>query len=486
MADSQPLPNRNAQSSGNAAARVRKACLDFNIQDPDKVKVLAETLDSAAQELQIEAARKLAGADHALWLELRRLWKDLARFQLTFWDNEEDEDNEDTTVTLNSESRAVRSLFTSNQNLVAALWETYLSLPEDQVILMKLLAKSAIGVRICISLLDDMLKLFEADEESEGGKAFNVGYAIFTRLIEEGTVPDLYKKFTMPDEIITPHQTTLLKLVDSYLQSIQLDISTTPEVAILQTHVSLGPFLAKRFFTLSNYAQTSMQKALGNGKASPSSSKGIGGSSSPAPNLGPHTTEPPAELDVMLPKVCEALVLVTQCVTTIALEAEEHKGVQFAEGSVASISNMKDFFIDVRYSSQGLIENLIETLRLLDLFLPRIYFGKPVPSSAAAPKVDPTGFLYVKRDLVRLLGALAHESRGVQDRTRNANGIPVVMNLCVIDERNPFLREHALFTLHNLLKNNPENQAIVDAIRPAAELDDAGVLKDKFSALKIK
>jgi ataxin-10 len=163
---------------------------------------------------------------------------------------------------------------------------------------------------------------------------------------------------------------------------------------------------------------------------------------------------------------------------------------------------------------------LLETLRLLDLFLPRIYFGKPVPSSAAAPtqsmapKVDPTGFLYVKRDLVRLLGALAHESRGVQDRTRNANGIPVVMNLCVIDERNPctsdvlhlrvattgkfvnrsnqlcspfpVLREHALFTLHNLLKNNPENQAIVDAIRPAAELDDAGVLKNKLGALKIK
>ena len=50
----------------------------------------------------------------------------------------------------------------------------------------------------------------------------------------------------------------------------------------------------------------------------------------------------------------------------------------------------------------------------------------------------------------------------------------------------PVLREHALFTLHNLLKNNPENQAIVDAIRPAAEFDDAGVLKNKFGALKIK
>jgi ataxin-10 len=39
----------------------------------------------------------------------------------------------------------------------------------------KLLAKSTIGARICVALLDDMLKLFEEEEESEGGKAFNVG-----------------------------------------------------------------------------------------------------------------------------------------------------------------------------------------------------------------------------------------------------------------------------------------------------------------------
>lgn len=84
--------------------------------------------------------------------------------------------------------------------------------------------------------------------------------------------------------------------------------------------------------------------------------------------------------------------------------------------------------------------SLLETMRLLDLFLPRIYHGKPVQAPAPnqeTPKVDATGFLYVKRDLVRLLGVLAHESRSVQDRARNADGITVVMNLCVIDERNP-------------------------------------------------
>lgn len=50
---------------------------------------------------------------------------------------------------------------------------------------------------------------------------------------------------------------------------------------------------------------------------------------------------------------------------------------------------------------------------------------------------DNRGFAYLKRDLVRLLGILCHEKRAVQDRIREAGGIEVVMNMCVIDERNP-------------------------------------------------
>jgi ataxin-10 len=121
--------------------------------------------------------------------------------------------------------------------------------------------------------------------------------------------------------------------------------SPTPE--LLQIHVSLGPFLAKRFFTLSVYAQNAMQKSLGTSRT-------------------PDSREPLAELDVMLPKVCEALVLVTQCITTIALEAEESKDRQF--DAVGSITNMKEFFIDVRFSGQGLVENLIGKL----LHLPKL------------------------------------------------------------------------------------------------------------------
>lgn len=39
----------------------------------------------------------------------------------------------------------------------------------------QLLVKSKVGVRICIGLLDNMVGLHEADEGSEGAKAFDIG-----------------------------------------------------------------------------------------------------------------------------------------------------------------------------------------------------------------------------------------------------------------------------------------------------------------------
>lgn len=82
-------------------------------------------------------------------------------------------------------------------------------------------------------------------------------------------------------------------------------------------------------------------------------------------------------------------------------------------------------------------------------------------------------------------------------------GIPVVLNLCVVDERNPCecprrrtlacalltcagadLREHAVFALRNLLHGNAENQAFVDGIKPAGEWDEEGVLRDTPGAIR--
>jgi len=107
--------------------------------------------------------------------------------------------------------------------------------------------------------------------------------------------------------------------------------------------------------------------------------------------------------------------------------------------------------------------------------LPRINFGKVKPQNPNGGAGVPTqsagevGFSYLKRDLVRLLGILCYDNKAMQDRVRVCGGIPVVLNLCVIDDRNPYLREHALFALRNLVHDNSENQAVIDTFRAADE-----------------
>ncbi|KAF5316523.1 hypothetical protein D9619_006383 [Psilocybe cf. subviscida] len=586
------------------ASQFRQACIDFDIKNQRKVADLTRTLDATAQALVPSIAiRTEAGQILKLWPDLRKLWRDLARKQLSFWDNEDsDEEEQDTNeyavkeeketdvlramcgalakftrnlvagvpnnqlrayenepdmrrllhfytswsamedaqsvATARVLTQALSNTVTANEELVGRLWETYMNLPEDQVVLIRLLAsqdartllttlifilnsihgnrkrtqllaKSKVGVRICIGLLDNMVKLHEAEEGSEGGQAFDIGYSIFTQFIEQGFVPDLYRKFAIASEIVTPHQTTLLKLVDSYLQSTQSNPASSAQIPeILRIHESLGTFLSKRFFTLSEFAQEAMRRSLGlvspsrdgagpsnganGGRASSDSEDSSSGSSSSASNQTPVY---PRELDVMLPKACEALVLVTQCIITVCLQAEEQEALlEDCLSDYRSFTNLKSYFIRKRRDDQGIVETLIGVLGLFDQFLPRIQFGKPVnhdgsPMSAAgagtgtSKPADVSGFSYLKRDLVRLLGVLTHGVKDVQDRTRAAGGLPVVMNLCVVDERNPYLREHAIFTLHGLLRDNPENQKFVDGVKPSQEWADDGTLKTKVGAI---
>ncbi|KAJ3893332.1 spinocerebellar ataxia type 10 protein domain-containing protein [Lentinula edodes] len=531
------------------------ACANYDINAIDSHTALCETLDALAGDLGKDGETRIQFGVGEVWTEIHKLWRDLVHAQLTFWDGDDSDDGDDAgsikerkkqhslsslcvslarfmrnlvagvsgnqikafedepiirrllhyytswssiedeeaSFTARILTQMLSNIITGNEALISNLWETYLNLQEDQVILIRLLAspdnrillavltmiincvresrsrtkmltRTPIGARICIILLDDMVKLYDADEGSEGARAFDVGYSIFTRIIETGLMPDLYIKLAIMDEIVTPHQTTLLKLLDSYLQSTPVSSPGT-QSRIMKTHVKLCPMLSNLFFSLSTYAQTAMRRSL------------LSSDSNVVPDhsIDVDVQGPPAELDVLLPKVCEALVLTAQCIITITLAAH----------------------------SVGLVENLVELLRLLDRFLPRINFGKPVATSAGptveqtkqketlAPSVQaPTpapgnpGFNFLKRDLVRLLGILCNEDRAVQDRLRKCGGIEVVLNLCVIDERNPYLREHAIFALHNLLKDNPANQAVVEEIKPTGQWDENGVLKDTPRAVR--
>lgn len=145
---------------------------------------------------------------------------------------------------------------------------------------------------------------------------------------------------------------------------------TSRATEIFKIHESLGSFLIKRFFSLSSYSQQSIARAIGtqpttnkrNSPPEPMESASI--RSEPLLSASSASTDfsllPPAELDARLPKVCEALVLITQCIVTISLEAEEQRTLlQEGRSPLKKFTNMKNYFNEKKSSDRGIVESLI-------------------------------------------------------------------------------------------------------------------------------
>ncbi len=60
---------------------------------------------------------------------------------------------------------------------------------------------------------------------------------------------------------------------------------------------------------------------------------------------------PPAELDVMLPKVCEALVLVSQGIVTVTLDAEKETYSHSTPST--TLQNIRAFFNELRFENHS-------------------------------------------------------------------------------------------------------------------------------------
>ncbi|GLU12617.1 hypothetical protein SLE2022_292810 [Rubroshorea leprosula] len=66
-----------------------------------------------------------------------------------------------------------------------------------------------------------------------------------------------------------------------------------------------------------------------------------------------------------------------------------------------------------------------------------------------------------RRDLVAVIGNCAYRRKHVQDKIRQENGVLLLVQQCVTDEDNPFLREWGIWSVRNLLEGNAENQQMV-------------------------
>ncbi|KAF8780211.1 hypothetical protein HU200_001879 [Digitaria exilis] len=73
-------------------------------------------------------------------------------------------------------------------------------------------------------------------------------------------------------------------------------------------------------------------------------------------------------------------------------------------------------------------------------------------------------YIGYRRDLVAVIANCLHGRKKVQDEIRQLGGVLLLLQQCVIDEDNPYLREWGLLAVKNLLQENEENQKEVSEL----------------------
>eukprot|EP01126_Amoeba_proteus_P009027 TRINITY_DN13434_c0_g1_i2.p1 TRINITY_DN13434_c0_g1~~TRINITY_DN13434_c0_g1_i2.p1 ORF type:complete len:155 (+),score=38.12 TRINITY_DN13434_c0_g1_i2:875-1339(+) len=71
----------------------------------------------------------------------------------------------------------------------------------------------------------------------------------------------------------------------------------------------------------------------------------------------------------------------------------------------------------------------------------------------------------LKSQLTRIIANLSFHSSLSQNLVRELGGLPVLLNNCIIDDSNPFLREWSILALRNLTEGNPENQNFIASLQ---------------------
>ncbi|KAK9056218.1 hypothetical protein SSX86_027308 [Deinandra increscens subsp. villosa] len=115
--------------------------------------------------------------------------------------------------------------------------------------------------------------------------------------------------------------------------------------------------------------------------------------------------------------------------------------------------------------SLGLIQLLLDLLHDLEpptIIRKTLKVAENQDSTTSSGKLCPyKGF---RSDVVAVIGNCAYKRKHVQDEIRDRNGILLMLQQCVTDDENPFLREWGIWGVRNLLEGNLENQKVVSEL----------------------
>ncbi|XP_058164913.1 ataxin-10 [Dasypus novemcinctus] len=132
----------------------------------------------------------------------------------------------------------------------------------------------------------------------------------------------------------------------------------------------------------------------------------------------------------------------------------------------------------------GLLERVVDLLRLIHLA------GKDTTNIFSSPgciKAEgdisnvAEGF---KSHLIRLIGNLCYKNKDNQDKVNELDGIPLILDSCSLDDRNPFLTQWVVYAVRNLTEDNSQNQDLIAKMEEQGLADPSLLKKMGFEVEK--
>ncbi|KAI1286814.1 Ataxin-10 [Halotydeus destructor] len=83
-----------------------------------------------------------------------------------------------------------------------------------------------------------------------------------------------------------------------------------------------------------------------------------------------------------------------------------------------------------------------------------------------------------KKHLIRLIGNMCYECPPNQELVGQLDGIPLLLDCCHIDARNPFIMQWAIFAVRNALQKNSNNQQILAGLSKHGIIENSQLLSE--------
>ncbi|KYQ56979.1 Ataxin-10 [Trachymyrmex zeteki] len=80
-----------------------------------------------------------------------------------------------------------------------------------------------------------------------------------------------------------------------------------------------------------------------------------------------------------------------------------------------------------------------------------------------------------KAGLIKVIANVVHKNKMCQDLFREIDGIPLLLDCCNIDARNPLILQWTILALRNLCEGNPENQEIIKNCKKTGVSDNSAL-----------